>query len=79
MNWNCCQKAKEVSLLWCLLEILPKAGVESSSAQLRMPVFGERLQDVTACTSVNPGEKCEVHCKSPFTGAKTEAGMLGTV
>ncbi|CAL1170421.1 unnamed protein product [Cladocopium goreaui] len=29
--------------------------------------------DVSACTSVNPGEQCEVHCKSPFTGAKTEA------
>ena len=30
------------------------------------------LEDVSACTSVNPGEQCEVHCKSPFTGAKTE-------
>ncbi|CAJ1453635.1 unnamed protein product [Effrenium voratum] len=29
--------------------------------------------DVSACTSVAPGEKCEVHCKNPFTGAKTEA------
>ena len=29
--------------------------------------------DVSACTSAAPGEQCEVHCKSPFTGAKTEA------
>eukprot|EP00438_Fugacium_kawagutii_P001743 Skav219924 [mRNA] locus=scaffold2006:213687:233286:+ [translate_table: standard] len=29
--------------------------------------------DVSACTSVSPGDQCEVHCRSPFTGAKTEA------
>lgn len=29
--------------------------------------------DFSACTSVDPGEQCEVHCKNPYTGAKTEA------
>ncbi|CAK9064271.1 unnamed protein product, partial [Durusdinium trenchii] len=29
--------------------------------------------DVSACTSVAPGDFCEVHCRSPFAGSKTEA------
>eukprot|EP00913_Durusdinium_trenchii_P021631 g20326.t1 len=30
-------------------------------------------EDVSACTSVAPGDFCEVHCRSPFAGSKTEA------
>eukprot|EP00931_Biecheleriopsis_adriatica_P004133 TRINITY_DN105846_c0_g1_i1.p1 TRINITY_DN105846_c0_g1~~TRINITY_DN105846_c0_g1_i1.p1 ORF type:complete len:841 (+),score=145.06 TRINITY_DN105846_c0_g1_i1:52-2523(+) len=38
-------------------------------------VFGLDLckYDMAACQRVAPGETCEVHCKNPFTGAKTVA------
>jgi len=29
--------------------------------------------DMTLCQSTEPGAKCEVHCKSPFVGIKTQA------
>lgn len=29
--------------------------------------------DLGACQNIEPGQTCEVHCKNPFTGIKTEA------
>lgn len=43
------------------------------SLTYQMPGLDACKYDMSACQSVAPGEKCEVHCKTPFAGTKTEA------